>query len=120
MNVIAKERVQIKPLTQHIGAEITGIDLRKTPDRETVGKIYSAWLDHLVLVFPGQELSQEDLLRVTAYFGEPGHLDRIAHIENLLAESLPTVVLAGAALRGLGLPACINQGRGAARTVLGV
>jgi oxygen-dependent protoporphyrinogen oxidase len=50
---------------------------------------------------------------------EPGHLDRIEHIENLLAESLPSVVLAGAALRGLGVPACINQGREAARTALG-
>src|SRR3954451_20130738 len=51
---------------------------------------------------------------------EPGHLDRVAHIENLLAQSLPNVVLAGAALRGLGLPACINQGRGAARHIAGI
>jgi len=49
---------------------------------------------------------------------EPGHLDRVAHIENRLAEALPHVVLAGAALRGLGVPACINQGREAARTLL--
>jgi len=31
-----------------------------------------------VLVFPDQELSQEDMLRITGYFGQPGHLDRPA------------------------------------------
>ena len=73
MNVIAKARlVQIKPLSRHIGAEIRGIDLRQRPDDETIRPIYQAWLDHLVLVFPEQKLSQEDLLRVTAYFGETG------------------------------------------------
>src|SRR5580692_2781835 len=34
--------------------------------------IYQAWSDHLVVVFPGQKLSQKDLNRVTEYFGEQG------------------------------------------------
>jgi oxygen-dependent protoporphyrinogen oxidase len=49
---------------------------------------------------------------------EPGHLDRVAEIERSLADALPHVVLAGAALRGIGVPACIRQGREAAREVL--
>jgi protoporphyrinogen/coproporphyrinogen III oxidase len=49
---------------------------------------------------------------------EPGHLDRVAEIERALADPLPHVVLAGAALRGIGVPACIRQGREAAREVL--
>jgi taurine dioxygenase len=75
---MTKTRLEIVPLTKHIGAEIGGLDLRKRPDDETVKAIYQAWLDHLMLVFPGQNLSQEDLLRVTTYFGETGHLDRPA------------------------------------------
>lgn len=78
MNVITRERLQIRPLTRHIGAEIRGVDLKQRPDDETIARIYQSWLDHLVLVFPDQDLSQEDLLRVTGYFGEPGHLDRPA------------------------------------------
>ena len=78
MDSMAKERLKIKPLTRHIGAEIRGVDLRQRPDDDTIRQIYQTWLDHLVLVFPDQELSQEDLLRVTGYFGEPGHLDRPA------------------------------------------
>jgi oxygen-dependent protoporphyrinogen oxidase len=49
---------------------------------------------------------------------EPGHLDRVADIERELAAAAPHVVLAGAALRGLGVPACIRQGRDAPRDLL--
>jgi taurine dioxygenase len=69
-------RLDVVPLSRHIGAEIRGLDLRERPDEATIRAIYQAWLDHLVLVFPGQQLSQEDLVRVTGYFGELGELHR--------------------------------------------
>jgi taurine dioxygenase len=68
----AKAKIDVVPLTKHIGAEIRGIDLREKPDEATVKAIYQAWLDQLVVVFPDQKLSQEDLNRVTKYFGEQG------------------------------------------------
>ncbi|HZS63359.1 MAG TPA: TauD/TfdA family dioxygenase [Xanthobacteraceae bacterium] len=71
-----KSKLDIVPLTRHIGAELRGIDLRRRPADETIAAIYQAWLDHLVIVFPGQKLSQEDLVRVTGYFGEIGDLHR--------------------------------------------
>jgi oxygen-dependent protoporphyrinogen oxidase len=46
---------------------------------------------------------------------EPGHLDRVAAAEADVAARLPRVALAGAAHRGIGIPACIRQGRAAAR-----
>jgi taurine dioxygenase len=67
---MTRSRLDVVPLTQHIGAEIHDIDLRDQPDEETIRAIHRAWLDHLVIIFPGQKLSQEDLARVTAYFGE--------------------------------------------------
>jgi taurine dioxygenase len=81
MNVAVKSKAtsgsfEVVPLTKHIGAEIRGIDLREKPSAETVRAIYQAWLDHLVLIFPGQELSQEDLIRATGFFGEMGALSR--------------------------------------------
>jgi oxygen-dependent protoporphyrinogen oxidase len=45
---------------------------------------------------------------------EPGHLDLVDRIERQLAEEAPHVLVTGAALRGLGVPACIRQGREAA------
>jgi oxygen-dependent protoporphyrinogen oxidase len=47
-----------------------------------------------------------------------GHLDRVAVVEAALAADAPGVVVAGAALRGLGIPACIDQGRRAAADAL--
>lgn len=47
-----------------------------------------------------------------------GHLDRLAAIEDEVARVAPGVVVTGAAFRGVGLPACIAQGRGAARQLL--
>jgi taurine dioxygenase len=71
-----KAKLDVVPLSKHIGAEIRGIDLRNQPDEVTVGAIYQAWLDHLVLIFPDQQLSQEDLIRATGFFGEMGALSR--------------------------------------------
>jgi oxygen-dependent protoporphyrinogen oxidase len=48
----------------------------------------------------------------------PGHLTRVDDAERTLAAELPQIVLAGAAYRGLGIPACIRQGRAAAQTLL--
>jgi len=78
MSTLTKSRLEVVPLTKHIGAEIRGLDLRERPDDATIKAINQAWLDHLVLVFPGQDLSQEDQLRVTGYFGENGQYDRPA------------------------------------------
>ena len=48
---------------------------------------------------------------------ELGHLDRVARLEQRLAVDAPTVRLAGAALRGVGLATCIAGGREAAARV---
>ncbi|MFL6931232.1 MAG: TauD/TfdA dioxygenase family protein [Xanthobacteraceae bacterium] len=76
MPIESKAKFDIVALTKHIGAELRGIDLRERPDEETIKAIYQAWLDHLVIVFPNQKLAQEDLVRVTGYFGEIGELHR--------------------------------------------
>ena len=76
MNMITKTKLDVVPLSQHIGAEVRGLDLRDKPDGKTIESIYQAWLDHLVLVFPDQNLSQEDFIRVTGYFGDLGELSR--------------------------------------------
>ncbi len=51
---------------------------------------------------------------------EVGHLARVERLERRLAADAPTVVLAGAALRGVGLATCIAGGRSAAARVRSV
>jgi oxygen-dependent protoporphyrinogen oxidase len=47
-----------------------------------------------------------------------GHLDRVQALETALNATAPGVVLAGAAYRGLGLPACVGQAEAAASRAL--
>jgi taurine dioxygenase len=94
MSAVAKIGLDVVPLTPHIGAEIRGIDLREKPDDDTLKAIYQAWLDHLVLVFRGQTLSQEDLVRVTRYFGVPGERRRPAkYFPSGYSKMLPEIML---------------------------
>lgn len=55
-----------------LAAEVTGIDLSQRisdADREA---IFNAYIDNLVLLFRGQSLSFDDLLRLRELFGPPG------------------------------------------------
>ena len=47
-----------------------------------------------------------------------GHQARLDTLERQLRRTLPSVALAGAGYRGLGIPACIQQGQAAARRLL--
>jgi taurine dioxygenase len=76
MDAALDTRLEIIPLSKHIGAEIRGIDLTRPLDVPTSKAIHKAWLDHAVLLFRGLKLKQEDLLRVTEIFGEIGGLAR--------------------------------------------
>jgi taurine dioxygenase len=60
--------IEIRPLGPQIGAEIRGVDV-KTLDDATFAAIYRAWLDHNVVVVPGQALEIEDFLRYSRRFG---------------------------------------------------
>lgn len=92
--MISSPIFEIEPLTPNIGGRITGIDLRKDLDAEQVAHLRRAWLEHIILVFPGQELSQEDLLRVTGYFGTLGKLSRPAEFRPTgYARLLPDIML---------------------------
>jgi taurine dioxygenase len=61
--------MRVNPLTPTIGAEIEGVDLRRPLDRDEVHAIRQALLDHLVIVFRDQELTNDELLRFGGTFG---------------------------------------------------
>ena len=48
----------------------------------------------------------------------PGHASRVDALDKQLHESAPGIVLAGASYRGIGIPACINDGQRAATRTL--
>src|SRR3954454_25350094 len=68
---MSKKKLDIRPLSGAIGAEIFGVDLSRELDAETVAAIRRAWLDHLVIFFRDQELPPARLLALARRFGEP-------------------------------------------------
>jgi taurine dioxygenase len=65
-------KIEVKPLSPACGAEISGVDLSKPLSAHEVEAIKDAWGKHLVLVFRGQKVSQDDQLRFASYFGDLG------------------------------------------------
>ncbi len=64
--------ITVTPSGGALGAHVTGVDLSAPLDEETITALRSAWLEHLVLAFPGQPMSHDDLERFTTCFGAFG------------------------------------------------
>lgn len=62
--------IEVAPLDAPLGARITGVDIGRPLDGDTYAAIHRAWLDHQVLVFPGQTMTEEDQIRFTRHWGE--------------------------------------------------
>jgi taurine dioxygenase len=60
----------MQKLAPSLGAEVAGVDLSRPLSSETFAEIRAAWLDHLVLRFRGQRLSDPQLLAFSRLFGE--------------------------------------------------
>ena len=61
--------VSAVPTGAALGAEVCGIDLRHVTDAQ-FDAIHRAWLDHSVLLFRGQSLSDDDLVAFSRRFVE--------------------------------------------------
>ncbi|PIW29611.1 MAG: hypothetical protein COW30_04710 [Rhodospirillales bacterium CG15_BIG_FIL_POST_REV_8_21_14_020_66_15] len=64
-----KQPIDVQPLNGALGARVTGVDLSGDPDNETFSAIVQALHDHLVLTFPGQDLTPEAQSRFSQRFG---------------------------------------------------
>jgi len=64
--------ITVTPLSPACGAEISGVDLTKPLSPGTVAAIKEAWGKHLVLVFRGQTLTEDQQLRFASCFGDLG------------------------------------------------
>lgn len=63
-------KIVVTPIGYALGARVEGIDLSKPITPDDLKVIHDAWIQHLVLVFPGQDLSPEALIEFTRHFGE--------------------------------------------------
>ena len=61
--------IGIHPVSGALGAEVSGVDLAKHLDDDTVAVLRRAWLEHLVLLFRDQPLTPPQLLAFARRFG---------------------------------------------------
>ena len=67
----------------HLGAEVSGIDLRQPWDERTQQALRDALVEHEVLVFRDQDISVEDQMRFGRFFGDLSVHPIARHDENI-------------------------------------
>ncbi len=69
----------VKPLAYAAGASVTGIDLREPLTSAELEAVTETWHNHLVLVFPEQVLTPQELINFTSQFGEVEQNDNVPY-----------------------------------------
>lgn len=67
----AETKIEAQRLTSAVGAVIKGIDLRQTLAPDIVRALRQALLDHGVIFFHDQDLSDDEMLSFVTRFGDP-------------------------------------------------
>ena len=96
--------VNFRKLSEHIGAEVIGLDLNIEHSPETIETVKQAWLDNLILLFRGQSLDAERQLAITKWFGEPGKISRPKEFHPKGYSALPDGVMLISNVRENGEP----------------
>src|SRR5262245_8248108 len=63
--------MRIAKLDEHIGAEVTGLDLREPVDADTRRRLNAAVVENVALVVRGQDFTPGQFLAAVSLFGEP-------------------------------------------------
>jgi len=66
---MSSQTIELKPLTSAIGAEVRGIDLKKSLDEATVASIKDTFLKYMALFFPDQFIGADELKALLGHFG---------------------------------------------------
>ena len=62
--------LKIRPLHPSLGAEVRGLDMRVVPDATTFQAVHDAWMRYQVLVFPEQDITDEQHVAFTKCYGD--------------------------------------------------
>lgn len=73
------DRIRATPRHPLIGAEVRGIDLAQPLDRDVFERVHALWMQHLLLVFPEQSISDEQHIAFGRHFGELEIHPSVAH-----------------------------------------
>lgn len=63
--------LSVRKLHPSLGAKVRGVDFSKPIPEGVVASLKDLWAEHLVLVIPGQAISDQQHVEITRHFGEP-------------------------------------------------
>lgn len=62
--------LELRPITEAIGTEVTGIDVNEPIAARDFDRIFEAWIDTTILLFRGQKMTPAQHIAFTRRFGE--------------------------------------------------
>ena len=71
--------MQVQRVANGLGARIEGVDLARPVDGDTFDRIRHALLEHLVLIFPAQDITPEQHIAFSRRFGELDRHEALPH-----------------------------------------
>lgn len=96
--------IAFEKLSTHTGAEIKNIDLSQSMSPETAQEIYNQFVEHCVVVFRDQSLTQEQLINASANFGPVAHYVRPADLQSKTQKQVPPQIMLITNIREDGKP----------------
>ena len=85
--------IEVRPLSDALGAEIRGVDPSGDIDHEVVAEIRQAWLDHCILLFRGLSWTPAQHVAFTRRFGRLHIMPRLAATESSNLAEHPEVLV---------------------------
>lgn len=79
LNHEPRSKLQVKRRHPLIGTEVRGIDLGVPLDDETFRELHALWMEHLLLIFPDQPITDEQHIAFGRRFGELEIHPSLAH-----------------------------------------
>ena len=90
---MSSDAIRVEPLAPSIGAEISGIQMSKPLDEHSAATVRQALLDWKVIFFRDQDVSTEEHIEFSRYFGElevhPFGANKEGYPEVLMLENGP-------------------------------
>ncbi len=83
--------IEVRPLSDALGAEITGVDPAGDIDDEAMAAVRRAWLDHNVLLFRGVTWTPAEHVAFTRRFGPLHIMPQLGTPEPMNLPGLPEV-----------------------------
>lgn len=86
--------VEYRKLSKHTGVEVLGVDLSRPQPQSVIDEINRLFVEHCVILFRDQQLTQEELVKATGMFGEVANYDRPKDLQtDVQKRQLPEIML---------------------------